>query len=98
MTKAERIFTRTMVDIKESIRIDEEMGFNHITISRLVYGEEELIYKRTINDLKQIYNSALKRLKIDYTTGIITKEEALFEKEALGIMYKTILKAEETAF
>lgn len=98
MTKAEKIYWKTEMNIRKAIEDSKELEIENPDVLTMWEDENDLICKRTLNELKKIYNSKVRTLKTDYKCKIITKEEALMRKEINRIMYNTICKYERTWF
>ena len=88
MTKAERIYNDTRFECKQHIKAwgyEENVGF-----SSVIYGDDETVSKRTLNEMTALLERAKKMLKIDVKLGVVSREEAILEAQVLKMVEKTI--------
>ena len=85
MTKAERIYKATKYSCMKHIK---SWGFDNVGFNRL--STDDLVYKRTVNEIKKLIHSdkVLIRLSIKY--GVITEEEAKIEIQAIKMVELTL--------
>lgn len=85
MTKAERIYKDTKYACKKHI---ETWGFTNEGFNRL--ATEELVYKRTANEIKRLLDKDIKFTLLDFELGILTKEEATLEYDSIKMVELTL--------
>ena len=88
MTKAERIYNKTRLECKKHIEVwgyEEKSGFNSV-----IYGDNETVCKRTLNEIKKHLERAKKMLAIDMKLNILTPEQVKNEMQILRMVENTI--------
>ena len=85
MTKSERIYKDTKHACKKHI---ETWGFDNTGFNRM--KTEELVYKRTANEIKKLIDKDIKFTLLDFELGIITKEEATLEYDSIKMVELTL--------
>ena len=85
MTKAERIYKDTKYNCKKHI---ESFGFDNVGFNRM--STEELVYKRTANEIKKMIEREYKNTITDFELNIITEEEASLEIKTIKMVELTL--------
>lgn len=88
MTKAERIYFKTRYECKKHIEnwgFEENAGFHSV-----IYGENETVCKRTLNEIKKHLERAKRMVIVDLKLGVLTHEEAKNEAQILKMVENTI--------
>ena len=85
MTKAEKIFKDTKYACKKHI---EAFGFDNVGFNRM--STEELVYTRTVNEIRELIKRAYKDIVIDLELAIITEEEAKKETQVVKMVELTL--------
>ena len=85
MTKAERIYKATKHSCRKHI---ETWGFDNVGFNRM--NTEELIYKRTLNEINKLIYSDKVLIKLSLKYGIITKEEAIIDSQIIKMVELTL--------
>lgn len=86
MKKAEKIFKDTKRACKQHIKdwgYEENVGFNRMTT-------EELVYTRTVNEIKKFIEREYKDIIIDFKLEIITEAEAKQELQVMKMVEATL--------
>ena len=85
MTKAERIYKDTKHTCKKHI---ETFGFEKVGFNRM--ATEELVYKRTANEIKKMIERDYRNIVVDVELEIITEEEARLEAQTVKMVELTL--------
>ena len=85
MTKAERIYKDTKYNCKKHI---ESFGFDNVGFNRM--STEDLVYKRTANEIKKMIEREYKNTITDFELNIITEEEASLEIKTIKMVELTL--------
>lgn len=86
MTKAEKIFKDTRYACKKHIEawgFEENIGFSSL-------ATEELVYKRTANEIKKLIEREQKDIAGFLQFNLITEQEAIFRLQVLMMIANTL--------
>lgn len=96
MTKAEKIFTSTLNECRNSIKFwgfetnpdGRPVGFE--TLCRNCLTGDCMIYTRTFNAIQKLIDSRCKTLSLSKKLNVLTDDEYKFEKFALDMVQVTL--------